>query len=144
METIYSLAYNYFSIEDSDYANRAELTAFNALPAAVSADWLSHQYTTKPNQPFSKNLPATPFYDDNTQSQTFSLEPNYPCCTVTPCKDIPRLPCIATSEREGQVLSMHCSALAGSTLKFKASRFLLAVRQTIRSTAAWSRMSRFV
>ena len=37
---------------------------------------------TEPNQPFSKDLPATPFYDDNTQSQTFGLELNYPCCTV--------------------------------------------------------------
>jgi DUF1680 family protein len=82
VETIYSLAYSYFAIGDPDYADRAELTAFNALPAAVSADWWSHQYMTEPIQPFSKDLPATPFYDDNTQSETFGLEFNYPCCTV--------------------------------------------------------------
>jgi hypothetical protein len=90
VETIYSLAYNYFAIGNPDYADRAELTAFNALPAAVSADWWSHQYMTEPNQPFSKNLPATPFYDDNTLSQTFGLEPNYPCCTVNHPQGYPK------------------------------------------------------
>ena len=90
VETIYSLAYNYFVIGDPDYADRAELTAFNALPAAISGDWWSHQYMTEPNQPFSKNLSATPFYDDNTQSQTFGLEPNYPCCTVNHPQGYPK------------------------------------------------------
>ncbi|KAJ5625302.1 hypothetical protein N7510_001611 [Penicillium lagena] len=90
VETIYSLAYNYFAIGDPDYADRAELTAFNALPAAVSGDWWSHQYMTEPNQPFSKNLSATPFYDTNTISQTFGVEPNYPCCTVNHPQGYPK------------------------------------------------------
>ena len=90
MEVIYSLAYNYFAIGDSEYADRAELTAFNALPAAVSGDWWSHQYMTQPNQPFSMNLSATPFYDDGTLAQTFGLEPNYPCCTVNHPQGYPK------------------------------------------------------
>ncbi|KAJ5801973.1 uncharacterized protein N7503_004423 [Penicillium pulvis] len=90
VETMYSLAYNYFAIGDPDYADRAELTAYNALPAALMGDWWSHQYMTEPNQPFSKNLSATPFYDDNTQSNTFGLEPNYPCCTVNHPQGYPK------------------------------------------------------
>lgn len=90
VETIYSLAYNYFAIGDPNYADRAELTAFNALPAAVSGDWWSHQYMTEPNQPFSKNLSTSPFYDVNTQGQTFGLEPNYPCCTVNHPQGYPK------------------------------------------------------
>ena len=90
VETIYSLAYNYFAIGDPYYADRAELTAFNALPAAVSDDWWSHQYMTQPNQPYSKNLSDTPFYDVNTQGQTFGLEPDYPCCTVNHPQGYPK------------------------------------------------------
>lgn len=90
VETIYSLAYNYFAIGDPEYADRAELTAFNALPAAVSGDWWSHQYMTEPNQPFSKNLSTSPFYNVNTEGQTFGLEPNYPCCTVNHPQGYPK------------------------------------------------------
>ncbi|KAJ9197365.1 CAZyme family GH127 [Paecilomyces variotii] len=90
VETIYSLSYNYFAIGDNDYADRAERAAFNALPAAVSGDWWSHQYMTQPNQPYSKNLSSTPFWDVNTQGQTFGLEPNYPCCTVNHPQGYPK------------------------------------------------------
>ncbi|KAJ5641366.1 hypothetical protein N7490_005366 [Penicillium lividum] len=90
VETMYSLAYNYFAIGDPEYADRAELTAYNALPAALMGDWWSHQYMTEPNQPFSKNLSATPFYDDNSLANTFGLEPNYPCCTVNHPQGYPK------------------------------------------------------
>ena len=90
VETMYSLAYNYFAIGDPYYADKAELAAYNALPAALMGDWWSHQYMTEPNQPFSKNLSATPFYDDNSQSNTFALEPNYPCCTVNHPQGYPK------------------------------------------------------
>ena len=90
VETIYSLAYNYFAIGDPDYADRAERAAFNALPAALTGDWWAHQYMTEPNQPFSKNLSATPFFDVNTEGQTFGLEPNYPCCTVNHPQGYPK------------------------------------------------------
>lgn len=90
VEVIYSLAYNYFAIGDADYADRAERAAFNALPAAMSGDWWSHQYMTEPNQPYSKNLAATPFWNVNTLGQTFGLEPNYPCCTVNHPQGFPK------------------------------------------------------
>lgn len=66
------------------------MAAFNALPAAMSGDWWSHQYMTQPNQPYSKNLSATPFFDTNSISQTFGLEPNYPCCTVNHPQGYPK------------------------------------------------------
>lgn len=45
---------------------------------------------TEPNQAFSKNLSATPFFDTNTLSQTFGIEPNYPCCTVNHPQGYPK------------------------------------------------------
>ncbi|KAJ5349469.1 hypothetical protein N7541_007196 [Penicillium brevicompactum] len=90
VEAIYSLAYNYFAIGDPSYADRAELTAFNALPAAMWPDWTSHQYMTEPNQPFAKNLSATPFWNVNSVGQTFGIEPNYPCCTVNHPQGFPK------------------------------------------------------
>ena len=90
VETIYSLAYNYFAIGDPNYADRAELAAFNALPAAMWPDWTSHQYMTEPNQPFAKNLSASPFWNVNTVGQSFGVEPNYPCCTVNHPQGFPK------------------------------------------------------
>lgn len=45
---------------------------------------------TEPNQPFSKNLSTSPFYNTNTLGQTFGLEPNYPCCTVNHPQGYPK------------------------------------------------------
>ena len=50
----------------------------------------SHQYVTEPNQPYSKNLAALPFWNTGPQSQTFGLEPNYPCCTVNHPQGYPK------------------------------------------------------
>ncbi|KAJ5999660.1 hypothetical protein N7481_000069 [Penicillium waksmanii] len=90
VETIYSLAYNYFALGDSSYADRAELAAFNALPAALSGDWWAHQYVTQPNQPYSKNLTDEPFWNTGSLSQTFAVEPDYPCCTVNHPQGYPK------------------------------------------------------
>jgi hypothetical protein len=53
-------------------------------------DWTSHQYMTEPNQPFAKNLSASPFWNVNTVGQSFGVEPNYPCCTVNHPQGFPK------------------------------------------------------
>lgn len=82
VETMFSLSYLYQALGTNYYADRAELTAFNALPVMLTPDWWAHQYMAQPNQPFAENLTETPFYNTNSWGQTFGLEPNYPCCTV--------------------------------------------------------------
>lgn len=67
---------------DPYYADRAELAAFNSLPAMFTPDYWAHQYVTTANQPSAANFSKSPFYNTNAWSQTYGLEPHYPCCTV--------------------------------------------------------------
>ncbi|KAH8748693.1 hypothetical protein F5882DRAFT_454822 [Hyaloscypha sp. PMI_1271] len=90
VETMFSLGYLHRALGDYEFADRAELAAFNALPAAVIPDWWAHQYMTQINQPFSHNLSGNPFADVNTLGQTFGQEPNYPCCTVNHPQGYPK------------------------------------------------------
>lgn len=71
VETMWSLGYNYRALGASSYADGAELAAFNALPGALTGDWWAHQYMSEANQPFSKNLSKSPFYNDDSVSQTY-------------------------------------------------------------------------
>ncbi|KUJ21209.1 duf1680 domain-containing protein [Mollisia scopiformis] len=83
-EVMFSSANIYQYLGDNDIADWTEQTAFNALPVSVSADWWSHQYVQQENQPWSRNLSITDplWWDVDSYSNVFGLEPNYPCCTV--------------------------------------------------------------
>lgn len=87
---MYSLSYLYQALGNNYYADRAELAAFNALPVSVTPDWWARQYMAEPNQPWSKNLTTTPFSDVNTVGQMYTLEGNYPCCTVNHPQGYPK------------------------------------------------------
>lgn len=95
VESMFSYAYLYRFHGANYFADRAELAAFNALPAALSPDckipyslskiyptnmkipgW-SHQYVTQTNQPWSRNLTTNPFFNVVSYSNTFGLEPNF-------------------------------------------------------------------
>ncbi|KAG5797381.1 hypothetical protein H9Q69_003556 [Fusarium xylarioides] len=82
VESIFSYAFLYRFHGVNDYADKAELAAFNAFPAAMSPDWWSHQYVTQKNQIVSGNLTKNPFFNVVSYANTYGLEPNFPCCTV--------------------------------------------------------------
>ncbi|KAF2835446.1 hypothetical protein M501DRAFT_1019963 [Patellaria atrata CBS 101060] len=82
VETMYSLSYLYQAFGDNSFADRCELAAFNALPVQVTSDWWARQYLTQPNQPYSTRLDPNPFFNSREWAQTYTLEGNYPCCTV--------------------------------------------------------------
>ena len=82
VETMFSLSYLYQALGDSDFADRCELAAFNALPTMVMPNWWAHQYIAQTNQPISHELSRPPFWNVGPWGQTFGIEPNYPCCTV--------------------------------------------------------------
>jgi len=77
VEMIFSMSYLYRFIGDNSFADRAELAAFNALPAAIAPDHWSHQYVTQTNQPWSQNLTGKPFYNVVSYGNVFGLEPNF-------------------------------------------------------------------
>lgn len=90
VEMLYSLAYLYEALGTNYYADLAELTAFNAIPAMATPDWWGRQYMEQANQPHATNLTDTPFWNTNSWGVTFGLEPNYPCCTVNHPQGLPK------------------------------------------------------
>ncbi|KAF5702380.1 six-hairpin glycosidase [Fusarium globosum] len=82
VESIFSYAFLYRFHGINNYADKAELAAFNAFPAAMSPDWWSHQYVTQTNQIRSGNLTENPFFNVVSYANIYGLEPNFPCCTV--------------------------------------------------------------
>ncbi len=66
------------------WAERLELLAFNALPAAISPDMWTHQYDQMTNQVECAPLPPgqVVFMTNGNLSHTFGIEPNYGCCTA--------------------------------------------------------------
>lgn len=77
VEMIFSLSYLYRFLGDNSFADKAELAAFNALPAAISPDHWSHQYVMQTNQPWSRNLTEQPYYNVVSYGNVFGLEPNF-------------------------------------------------------------------
>ena len=89
VETAWSMSYAYQALGVNEYADRAELATFNALPAAFLDSYWAHQYMTQPNQPWAKlnkgDLEEGDKVFTDAQSgvaTTFGLEPQYPCCTT--------------------------------------------------------------
>lgn len=90
VESMFSYAYLYRFHGANEFADRAELAAFNAFPAAISPDWWSHQYVTQTNEPWSRNLTGNPFFNVVSYANTYGLEPNFPCCTVNHPQGYPK------------------------------------------------------
>ncbi|HUC93816.1 MAG TPA: beta-L-arabinofuranosidase domain-containing protein [Paenibacillus sp.] len=74
---------------DGQYGDILEKVAFNALPAAISADWTSHQYDQQVNQ-IMCNV-AKRNWSNNDEANLFGLEPNFGCCTANMHQGWPKL-----------------------------------------------------
>ena len=64
-----------------DLPDILEKLAFNALPAAFTADTMGHQYDQQANQ-VAATAAARPWYNNGDESNLFGLEPNFGCCTA--------------------------------------------------------------
>lgn len=83
VEAMYSYEWLFALTEKSVWADRLEMLAFNALPAAVSPDMWSHQYDQQSNQIACtvQNEPSV-FNTNSPDANVFGLEPNFGCCTA--------------------------------------------------------------
>lgn len=83
VELMYTYELLYAYTGDRKWAERLELLAFNALPAAVSDDMWAHQYDQMSNQISCVRFPGKPIFRcNNYESNLFGLEPNFGCCTA--------------------------------------------------------------
>lgn len=81
VEFMFSLQCLWREFGDSDFIDRLERVAFNALPAALSADATSHQYHQQPNQ-VSCTIDRREWTFSSDAANTFGLEPHFGCCTA--------------------------------------------------------------
>jgi hypothetical protein len=77
VKMIFSMSYLYRFLGDNSFADHAELALFNALPGGIATDWWSHQYVTQTNEPWSRNLTSSPFYNVVSYGNVYGLEPNF-------------------------------------------------------------------
>jgi hypothetical protein len=82
VEYMFSLELLLAAFGETEYGDRLEQVAFNALPAACSDDMWTRQYVQQANQPISK-LATKPIYTTNgPDANLFGLETNFGCCTA--------------------------------------------------------------
>lgn len=67
---------------DEDLAQRWERIAFNALPAAATANDDAHQYDQQPNQVICHVTEDRVYSDNGPDANIFGLEPHFGCCTA--------------------------------------------------------------
>lgn len=66
---------------ENEFADRLERAAFNSLPAAISRDWLSHQYDQQVNQICCSDDKRN-WTENGNDANMFGLEPHFGCCTA--------------------------------------------------------------
>jgi len=91
---MFSLSTNYQVFGEPSWADLVEQMAYNALPASNTPDFWQHQYLQQTNQIWAKDhLDGFPWQFQNTDdsySNVFGLESNYPCCTVNHPQGYPK------------------------------------------------------
>ncbi|MBE5776838.1 MAG: hypothetical protein E7326_04970 [Clostridiales bacterium] len=92
VEQMYAYEHLYAVTGDKKWAERLEVLAFNALPAANSDDMWGHQYDQITNQISCERFYGRPIFGTNADdSHRFGLEPNFGCCTANFGQGWPKL-----------------------------------------------------
>lgn len=115
VEAMYSYEWLLALTGKSVWGDRLEKLAFNALPAAVSADMWTHQYDQQTNQ-IACTVQSEPsvFNTNSPDANVFGLEPNFGCCTANFGQAFPKF-ALSTFMLDGNALA--CSVLAPAEVK---------------------------
>ena len=81
VELMFSLEQLVRTFGEAEFGDRLERVAFNALPAAMSADMRSHQYHQQINQVLC-TIADRDWTMSTADANTFGLEPHFGCCTA--------------------------------------------------------------
>ena len=81
VEYMFTLEALYAALGDSALYDILERLAFNALPATISEDWMTHQYVQQVNQ-IACNAARRNWTENRDDANMFGLEPNFGCCTA--------------------------------------------------------------
>lgn len=82
VEYMYSLEVSGSITGNRDFFDRLESLAFNALPATISADMLTHQYDQQVNQTRCAITTNNPWTTNGIEANIFGFAPNFACCTA--------------------------------------------------------------
>lgn len=82
VEAMYSYEWLLRLTGEAKWGDLLESLAFNALPAAVTADMWGHQYDQQVNQIACKRFARQIFRSNGAEANLFGLEPNFGCCTA--------------------------------------------------------------
>lgn len=108
VEQMYSYETLFAYTGDGKWAERLEMLAFNALPAAISDDMWTHQYVQLSNQIACQRFPMSTrsyFGTNDVEAHLFGLEPHYGCCTANFNQGWPKLALSAFMHSENTVVS---------------------------------------
>ena len=107
VELMYSYEQLFKYTNDSKWAERLEVVAFNALPATISDDMWSHQYDQLSNQMACIKFPNKPIFRTNSgDAHTFGLEPAYGCCTANFGQGWPKFALSAFMYNENEIINV--------------------------------------
>lgn len=106
VEQMYSYELLYAYTGDKKWAERLEVLAFNALPAAISDDMWTHQYDQLSNQIACQKFMGKPIFRTNgPDAHLFGLEPNFGCCTANFNQGWPKFALSAFMHHDGSVIN---------------------------------------
>lgn len=81
VESMFSLEQLAAIFGDSQFADRAEMLAYNALPGTFTPDFWAHQYDQQANQVLVSRAKRQ-WVSNGNDANIFGLEPNFGCCTA--------------------------------------------------------------